>query len=214
MLIASAEQGIDLMCATPHFYADSQRIESFLRHRREAYEKVKPIADELGIDIALGAEVAFFSGMAGADDLEKLCFEGTNTMLLEMPFRKWTEKDLTEVDRLLRRGIRPVMAHLERFFDYQDRKYLFSRKTIVDDVFDLPVYVQLNAECLLDRHGSKWLKMFGDGRAQLLGSDCHSTGHRRQNLGEGRALIEAAYGQSALDEMDALARKLVRKKNI
>ena len=205
MLQASAAQGISLMCATPHFYADSMRLSSFLTRRQAAYEKAAPIAEELGIEIALGAEVAFFPGMADAEGIETLCFEGTHTMLVEMPFRAWTEKDLRELEKLLRGGIRPVMAHLERFFRFQ------KDKELIPAVLDLPVYVQLNAECLLrfsDR--LKYLKLFKNGSAQLLGSDCHNVTSRPQNLAEGRMHIEKKLGAAFLDEMDDLARRLAK----
>ncbi len=214
MLEESARQGIDLMCATPHFYADSQRIDSFLRHRDEAYEKVKPFADELGIDIALGAEVAFFPGMAGAQDIDKLCFEGTNTLLVEMPFRAWTEKDVRELELLLRASIRPVIAHLERFYRFQEKKYVGSKNWPINAVLELPVYVQLNAECLLsftDR--LKYMKLFKDGSAQLLGSDCHNVSSRPQNLAEGRAQIAKNLGDGFLEDMDILARQLAGKQD-
>lgn len=206
MLAASAAQGIDLMCATPHFYADSMRLSSFLERRQRSFEKAAPIAENLGIEIALGAEVAFFPGMADAEGIERLCFEGTPTMLVEMPFRAWTEKDLRELEKLRRNGIRPVMAHLERFFGFQ------KDKSIMETLFEMPVYVQLNAECLLrfsDR--LKFLKLYKTGNAQLLGSDCHNVTSRPQNLAEGRAQIEKKLGPAFLDDMDALARRLAGK---
>ncbi|MBQ4381384.1 MAG: capsular polysaccharide biosynthesis protein [Oscillospiraceae bacterium] len=206
MLTMCAEQGVDLMCATPHFYADSMRLKSFLSRRQEAYEKTRPVADELGIDIALGAEVAFFAGMSDADGIEALCYEGTKTMLVEMPFREWTDKDIREIEKLLRGGIRPVIAHMERFFRFQ------KGRRLTDAMFDLPVYVQLNAECLLgfmDR--LRYLKFFGDGRAQLLASDCHNTTSRSPNLAQGRAVVEKKYGPESLEKMDSLARLLTGK---
>lgn len=68
---------------------------------------------------------------------------------------------------------------------------------------ELPVTIQLNAECLLDwRHRHTLLKLLKEGRAHVLGSDCHGAHHRVPNLAEGRAVIEKKLGRSILDQLD------------
>ena len=68
---------------------------------------------------------------------------------------------------------------------------------------ELPVTIQLNAECLLDwRHRRMLLKLLKEGRAHVLGSDCHGAHHRVPNLAEGRAVIEKKLGRSILDQLD------------
>ena len=116
MLSNAAVQGIDIMVATPHFYADSTTIDRFLRHRERAYLATQPIAEAKKIQVICGAEVAFFPGMSRADDIEQLCIGDTSLMMVEMPFRAWTDRDLREMELMLNRGIQPVIAHLERFY--------------------------------------------------------------------------------------------------
>ncbi len=206
MLRASAEQGIDVILTTPHFYADSMGIESFLANRDAAFAKIKPIADDYGIRLIPGGEVAFFSNMSRADDLEKLCIQGTHYMLLEMPFRPWNSMDLTEVDYIIRRGIRPIIAHVERFFGFQRDKY------IVEDLMEKEVIVQVNAECLIERPTRRLgVKLFKNGYAELLGSDCHNLSSRRQNLAEGRRILEKKVKNGILEEIDGLGEYLLRK---
>lgn len=204
MLHAAAEQGIDVMVATPHFYAGSTTPEQFLCRRETAFLSL-PEQELSGLPkIICGAEVAYFSGISKADDIESLCIEGTNLLLLEMPFAAWTERNIWEIELLLNRGMQPVIAHLERFFSFQKDKHMISK------LLDLPVCVQMNAECLLSwRKRRQVLSMFQRRQAHLLGSDCHNTGSRPQNLGEGRAVLERKLGQPVLEEMDELGAKLL-----
>lgn len=197
MLRMAAEQEIDWMAATPHFYADSMSIDGFLRRRQAAFDKAAPVAAANGIRLMCGAEVAFFSGMSRAEQLEKLCFDGTNVMMVEMPFREWSARDLQEIERLLRRGIRPIIAHAERFYQFQ------TDRQIIPELLEMPVYVQINAGCLLHwRARRQAMKLFANGQAQLLGSDCHNISSRPQNLAEGRAVLRKKFGKSLLEQID------------
>lgn len=206
MLAQSAQQGVDVMLATPHFYADQMRMNTFLERRSRAYEKIQnhPLRKE-STRIICGAEVAFFPRMSEAEELDLLCIENTRLMLVEMPFRPWTSQDLKEIEKLNRRGIKPIIAHLERFYGFQKDKH------IIPDLLDMPVYAQLNAECLL----TGWwgvrlpLKLLSSGQAHLLGSDSHRSDRRAPNLAEGRAVIQKKLGQGVLDEIDRLGEELL-----
>ena len=86
------QQEVDLMLATPHFYASQDRIDNFLKRREEAwvqFHDTVEASEETEPRIILGAEVAFFDGISRARDIEKLTIQGTNLMLLEMPFEVW-----------------------------------------------------------------------------------------------------------------------------
>lgn len=204
MLRVAKKQGIDTIVATPHFYAESMRIRRFLDERQSIVSKVEEQARQEGIHVVCGAEVAFFSGMAKAEGLERLRIEDTNLLLLELPFRSWSAHELKEIDALLRRGFHPIIAHLERFYPFQtDRKVLSA-------LLDMPVVVQLNAECLLHwKTRRRALRLFQNGQAQLLGSDCHNVSRRPENLGEARAVLEQKMGKRFLNDMDAFGTSLL-----
>ena len=204
MLLMSHRQGVDVILTTPHFYADSMRIDSFLANRDAALAKVEGFAEELGIRLIPGGEVAYFDNMSRADGLERLCIRGTNLMLLEMPFRPWNDFDLTEVDHIIRRGIRPIIAHVERFFYFQ------RDKGMVEELMDKEVIVQVNAECLIERHTRRLGKnLFKSGYAELLGSDCHNLSSRAPNLAEGRRILDKKVGHGVLDDIDWLGEQLL-----
>ena len=204
MLASSREQGVDFVVATPHFYADRDRIDAFLKRREEAYQKVLA-AKAPGPEILLGAEVAFFGGISRAKDIDRVCLAGTNILLLEMPFRAWKDEDIDEVDALIRRrGFRVMLAHLERFLMYRENK------GFIYDLMDMDTIVQINSGSLL-----KWqkrgpaLKLFRYKGIGLLGSDCHRSDVRVQNLGEGREVLGKKLGSGFVAEMDSLGAGLL-----
>lgn len=204
MLQSASAQGIGTIVATPHFYADSATIERFLRHRQRALEEVQEIAARNQIRIVCGAEVAFFPDMSRAEDLERLCIENTRLLMVEMPFREWTARDLREMEMLLRRGLHPVIAHLERFYQFQ------TDKGMIPALLDMPVSIQINAGCLLRWNTRRRaIKLFQNGQAHLLGSDCHNISTRPENLAEGRAVLEKKLGKQALRRIDRLGKALL-----
>lgn len=205
MLEFSGKQGVNLMVATPHFYASRMTMDSFLRKRATAFDSIKNDAEKHRVGLLQGAEVAFFSGMSCADGLESLTIAGTMLLLLEMPFRSWSDGDIREVEKLLDRGLTPVIAHMERFYPYQ------KDKRIIDELYALPVLVQVNAESLLNWRTKRLaLKLFREGKTQLLGSDCHNLLSRPPNLTAGRNVIEKKLGVPYLERMDRLGEEMLK----
>ena len=205
MLEASRAQGVQYMVATPHFYATRDRVDTFLDRRREAWETLK---FRMGADypgIVLGAEVAFFRGISRAERLEALKIEGTDCILLEMPFRPWSEDDVDEVSEILeKRGYTIILAHIERYLAMR------GNADYIGNLLELPVLAQINAESLLDwRQRGKLIKMVRNGQVHLLGSDCHGIHHRPPNLGEGREILRKKTGTEYLDRIDRRSEELL-----
>lgn len=193
MLAMSREQGIRRICCTPHFYAKYSSPADFLKRRAEAYELLARgiDGDNSYPELMLGAEVYYFDGMSASEDLPKLCLEGTELLLLEMPFSEWTDRVLGEVSDICRRGIQPVAAHIERYMSFNSRKTLRR-------LMEKGVWVQCNAEFFLDRRTSRRaLHMLRDGEIQFLGSDAHNLTTRSPKLGSALELIEKKLKSSA-----------------
>lgn len=206
MLAASAAQGVEIMAATPHFYADANTVERFLRKRAEAVEKILDLAAAQGIGVIAGAEVAFFDGISRAADVSKLTLGGSRLLLVEMPFRQWGRREVEETERLLAHGFQVIIAHMERYTGLQSDKGPWRA------VLELPVLVQLNAECFLSfSTRGKNLRLLKRGEAHLLGSDCHNVTGRPQDLAEGRAVIAKRLGEERLEEIDRLGERLIRR---
>lgn len=207
MLSDCRANGVEVMVATPHFYADCDRVEDFLQKREASCAKLMDACTAEIPLLLLGAEVAFFEGMSRADKISELTIENSDIMLLEMPFRRWRESDIVEVEKLIReRNFQIVIAHLERYLKIQED----ARQ--LESLLELPVMIQINAEALLDwKKRRAALKLFRNGQAQLLGSDCHGLHRRPPNLWEGRAVLEKKLGTAFLDRLDDAGNNLLGK---
>lgn len=209
MLRMCREQGVDIMIATPHFYADSNRVERFVENRKNAYDKV--MAENADIPhIMMGAEVAFFDGISRAERVDALTIEGTNIMLLEMPFVTWSDSVVHEVrDLIEKRHFHIILAHIERFLKIP------GNKSYVEQVLELPVTVQVNAETLLDfRQKGRMFKMFRNGTAHIIGSDCHGMHHRVPNLWLGREALSKKLGEDFIKQIDTYGVQLIKDHQI
>ena len=209
MLHIEIEQGVHHIIATPHFYASESSIQHFISRRDQAMsrvrEKVLEPSEMKMPRISLGAEVYYFPGM-GKAELQDLCIQGTDLILLEMPFAQWTEDIYKDVKDILRKqGLSIILAHIERYYPYQ------KNKTIWQKVFELPVIAQFNTGCLLKLTRRKLaLQYLKDGYPSLLGSDCHNTSTRRPNLAEGRAVIRRKVGDGKIEDIDLFGERLLR----
>lgn len=158
-----ARAGVDRVVATPHFYPSDITAEAFLALRRQCAEALHATLGEPAPEIVMGAEVLVCCGLDEMEGLEKLCVEGTDTILLEMPFREWSEPLIETVGRIKRRGLNPVMAHIDR---YDDKP--------IERLLEFGIMCQVNASALASRRGRGWLlDLVKEGRICALGSDIH-----------------------------------------
>ena len=207
MLRRQAEQGIGAVCATSHYYAWQNDIETFCERRAAALQKLLDAWPEERLPRVIpAAEVAFFTGISACPDLGRLCIQGTKTLLLEMPFTEWNDFQVEEVSALvLDRGFHVVLVHPERFCASKDNVWKLR------ELAELPVALQVNAKTLLRwrtrRLGLKLLQMARD---PLLGSDCHNLTTRPPNLAEGRGVVAQKLGDAFLTKMDQSAAWLIQ----
>lgn len=195
MLQKSAAYGVDTVAATSHFYAEENSITRFLERRQSAYHKLQEaMAGSSNLPkIRLGAEVLFFSGISTEDRLEDLCLEGTDLLLLEMPFVPWPDRVFREVETIQRSGLQIVAAHIERYMDIQPKRTM-------DAFLDLDTFIQCNGEFFLNRRTARQaFRMFKQGKVQFLGSDAHNLTSRAPNLGEAVQVLEKKFGGAAVD---------------
>ena len=199
MFEKSAEQGVEVIVATPHFYASRDRVDHFLEKRSRARELVEKSIQDCPVQLHVGAEVAFFRGISRAEKLDSLTIDGKDLLLLEMPYMPWEASDIEEVETLIEeRGYRVLLAHIERYLDLPGNGHR------VGELLELPVYAQINAQSLMDwRKRGRLVRMFRDGKAHVLGSDTHGLHRRPPDLAEGRAVLERKLGHEFLDQMDS-----------
>ena len=130
--------------------------------------------------VLLGAEVLICDGMERLNGLRELCLEGTNELLLEMPFYRWPAPIWDTLYRLNDlRDIQIVIAHADRY-PPEDIHPLISEG----------IPLQLNAECLRKHlHRKRYLEWIQKGYVSYLGSDIHEFGSGYHDFEKCRKLL-------------------------
>ena len=196
MLRMERDQGVDTVILTPHFYADQESTQSFLDRRhacsarlRERREQITASGEPLP-KLYEGAEVRYFAGMARADDIDKLCIGDTRYMLVEMPFDTWSDGVFRDLEILQSSGIKPVIAHIERFIRFQKHTDNLER------LWSMGMLIQSNASFFTDWHTKRTaLKLLKQQKIHLLGSDSHrAEGARTPDIADALAIIEKKLG--------------------
>lgn len=188
----SRKQGVELMVATPHFYAEKDRPEMFFERRSRAEDKLRDamFSDYLYPKLMVGAEVAYFDSLVRSDILEKLCIRGTNVLLLEMPFRQWSKKvisDVIDIQKLT--GLQVLIAHINRYIQFQERG-------VLESFLEQGIWIQSNADAFINKHTVRQaLGMLEKNQIHVLGSDCHNLEARRPNMIDAVQIITDKFGE-------------------
>lgn len=168
ILDVMAENDVNAIIATPHFYCNEQSVDKFIERRNAAYEKLKPHLKPNHPKIGLGAEVLYDSALVGYDQLPKLCIQGTNWLLLEMPYVQLTDKIIDGVAEIVDSGdVKVIIAHIERYLNFTSMKEL-------QKLMQLDVLGQINAKSMTKFSSKRnCMKLIGEGFVHVLGSDYH-----------------------------------------
>ena len=188
------EAGIDVLVATPHFYPQQDEFGHFLRKRERTLAELRE--HYAGpIRLLAGCEVHMCVGLDHLEGLEELCVSGTRVMLCELPFRGLPSGITETFERLMDRGVTPVLAHVDRY-----------DPTVIENLFGLGLPGQLNAEPLSRRFRRRRLLPWIDrGQIVALGSDIHGT-----DVGYTEYLKAADFLGERFDVIESRARELLR----
>jgi protein-tyrosine phosphatase len=215
MLDMEREQGVSHIYATPHFYAHRRSIDYFIERRNRSLAHVR---NELLTSnpqfprIIPGAEVYYFTGMGRAEQLPELCIEGTNIILIEMPFDQWHRDAVRDIDDIIhKRQLQVVLAHVERYEHFQRDDSAWN------EIISMPLTIQINCEAFTDKghwlrgsHLQKFaLRMLDEKASCIIGSDCHNLTERKPNIQEARTVIEKKLGSDRLSKLDAYTNQLL-----
>lgn len=208
MLAQEYEQGVCQIVATPHFYASRNSVEHFLKQRGKSLERVRAAMEgkEWIPVIYPGAEIYYFPEMGKAEQLKKLCVEGTRLLLVELPFCQWTKDMLRDIRHLIeKQNFNVVLAHVERYYGFQ------KDRSVWNEMIQMPLMLQLNGECFLNWKKRRFgIHMLQSGKEILLGSDCHNLVNRSPNLKEAREIILKKSGEEVLSKIDRLGERLLQ----
>lgn len=218
MLREEQRQGVQRIVATPHFYADRQTVEDFIRYREESAQRlVRALKEAVQADpdfrfplMGIGAEVYFFPGMGRAEKLPQLCVRGTDLLLVEMPFAQWDGQVLRELEDILtKQQMRVVLVHVERYPEFQRDKRVWDQ--VLEMCRRRELTLQINGGSFLKSRGRRkyCLNLLKEYPQIILGSDCHNMTTRIPNLEEARAVVGKKLGQERVELLDQTAAELL-----
>ena len=206
MLRIQAEQGIDTVALTPHYYRQRESVADFLARREAAWVKLsQAVQGEVCPSMVLGAEVAWMPDISQWPELESLCYQNTKILLVELPMAPWSGDVFTQLYGIEnRRGIVPVIAHVDRYFRNQSKRNLYK-------LFSSGYPLQVSAEAVLHfatrRRALEVLKYFEG----ILISDCHNLTARPPKLGPAMAMVEKKMGKRMVNEIAAITADMLQE---
>lgn len=172
MLRAAQSVGVTHIVATPHVHRRGPKQERI----DQAMRTVRDMASFLGIQIIQGYEVNLQAiDPENMRDIRQYCFEGTDTLLLEMPEDSWPNNWEQILYRLQCIGLEIIIAHPER---YKPLKRDFER---VRTLVDMDCKLQIDASCMM----GIWLNderklahnILEQGLVSYVASDAHQSRH-------------------------------------
>lgn len=196
MLENLKKQKIQRVIATPHFYAHRKTsVADFVAKRERSFLQ---IVEQAPLHITLGAEVALEQNLSEVPDIEKLAIEGTNLILLELPYqsyRPWMSEEIHNISTEF--GLQVILAHINRYMDFYSMEQL-------EQILQCDAIFQINNEAFDVSKERRLVKMLIKRDYPLVfGSDCHNLKGRKPNwnlfkLKGKAALLE--FSDSILDE--------------
>lgn len=210
MLYQASCQGVRAIVCTPHYYP-KESVQDFLTRRNEARRSLESAIPSLQEQFPVptlyyGAEVAYYSGISRQEDFNLLKIEGTNYLLLELPFAVWSPTMFRELEEIqYSQGIQLIIAHLERYLSIEKKK-------TISQLLEMDVLIQMNGECLLEgKHVHAAKSMLKKGQVHLLGSDSHGASQRPQTLGTAAQKMEKWKMIPILEDIACTSEMILRE---
>jgi protein-tyrosine phosphatase len=194
----AARLGIVAVACTPHVWLrETGDLAALLDERRRIHERLVEAAEaEGGLPrIGLGAEVLILDRPVPLGPPGMRINAGPYA-LVELPFHRGGFDDLRDVfRRVIDAGVRPVLAHVERYASLRDDERL-------DRWREDGLLAQVNASSLVGEHGpeirSRAFHLVASGRADVVASDVHGPHMRRNSLADAAVIVEGLAGEDAV----------------
>ncbi len=204
LLLSQRDQGVETVVATPH-YLKHTSITKFIAERDAALAVVREQIQEEIPEIIPAAEVELYYGLSKRNKVDRLCIQGTNYILVELPMEYWNDWIYDELYSLsVVHGLRPIVAHLDR--------YVLNKKNSqhIEKLLKTEVLVQVNVGSLLTFSGRRIVKrLWNYGAITVLGSDCHDSKERTCELRKGCAIFQKLFGKNALETVLKNSKKIL-----
>ena len=198
--------GAEKVILTPHVNAVSD-FDAFLKKRNEKYkELLSAVENDDFPELLCGAEVLLDGPLSERENVSSLCIEGTELLLLELPYTNWNSWYAREIHNIIKNhNVTPVMAHIER--------YLKSPKDIskLDNLASLGAKFQINASSFLSFSGRRIIKeLAASGLISAIGSDAHNLSFRSPDIKKALNKFSKKFGEDFIDYMYEKTSSLIK----
>jgi protein-tyrosine phosphatase len=182
--------GTELLYATPHVWPHlllGRERELRIRAAFEELRQAAPLELRLGYELTPAPELL-------DEDPARYVLEGTNVVLVELPFAGPADGLLALAAHVETAGLVPLVAHPERTEAVQ------SREQLAAELAERGWPLQLNSTSLIGRHGPEaWAiawRLIERGQATVVASDGHRLS-RPARLDDAYELVSARVGEDA-----------------
>lgn len=212
MLVRLYEQGVTHVVSTSHFYRHEESTGSFLRRRERAAAELMSYIESENIThipkIILGAEVYFSTALTEDPNLERLCIEGTDYILIELPYCVLNRNVCDSFMSLASCGrVKPILAHIERYASYGGESTIFELLQTVPG--------QINCDSVISPSAGRLItKLVRSGAIIAIGSDAHNMTSRAPHFAEARKKFSRKLGAAAFAELMESSDAILENKEI
>lgn len=207
MLELLAADGVQTVFFTPHYYAHREALDSFLERRQAAFRLLSNAAQGRDLpEMRLGAEV-YYTNALHELDLSLLLLEGTDLLLLELPFVKFHTVQYNRFNNLISGcGFRILLAHLERYFALNRPEELFSFARYNEALWHVSCSAFFQGGFLEKR---RLLRLAREGMFPLMGTDAHNMTDRKPEFGRAEEYLRKQAGNDVVDRILDLSEMLL-----
>lgn len=186
--------GVTAVCATSHCGFPGQDIRSFVERYVSGFTALQKNLNSAGIALKLYPGMEIFGTMDTAgllqDEILKT-LNGSRYPLIEFPFVNFAPEATEILADVIELGLRPIVAHPERYRYVQTNPALLNRWTEMGCLF------QINRGSLLGRFGRSAeqmaFSMVGRGYVCAVASDAHSPTSRTTWMRDVRELLSEEF---------------------
>lgn len=194
MIDIAVQEGIDAIIATPHYEMGIEP--EVLTEYQEVYKEVLQYIEshEIPLQLYQGNEIYYSESIP-----EILQNGGIHTMggsrYVLVEFSPSTEYSSMEraLSMLLYAGYWPILAHTERYMTLQ-------KTSRVEELIRMGVCIQLNTNAITGKEGWQTKhychQLLKNRLVHVIGTDAHSSRHRRPQMKECLAQLDKKYGRA------------------
>lgn len=189
------ENGFHTVIATPHYVENSTMDNSYYKNIEILNNLKKELKlNEIYLDIYLGNEIYICGNLLDNLKSEKITtLNNTKYILIELPFMDLPKNCLDMIDKLLKLGYIPVLAHPERNI------VICKDINILYDLIIKGCLVQVNIPSIEGKYGLEIKEATENilkcNMVHFIGTDAHSNLRRSPNVARGIEMIKNIIGE-------------------